>query len=105
LKKLQLAQQQVENQRDVFLFNNQLQQLRVQNEIAKMRKLMADDEDIIKLRTAIRESSEAKYANGTLTINELLRDITAENQASLIKSIHEIERIKSVYDLKNMVNQ
>ncbi|MDR2146188.1 MAG: TolC family protein [Tannerella sp.] len=105
LKKLQLAQQQVETQRDVFLFNNQLQQLQQQNEIEKMRKLTADDEEIIKLRTAIRQSSEAKYANGTMTINELLRDITAENQASLTKSIHEIERIRQIYELKNTVNQ
>ena len=105
LKKLQLAQQQVETQRDVFLFNNQLQQVQLQNEIEKVRKLTADDEEIIKLRTSIRQSSEAKYANGTMTINELLRDITAENQASLTKAIHEIERIKGIYDLKNAVNQ
>jgi outer membrane protein TolC len=104
LRKLQIAQQQTENQRDVFLFNNQIQQLQQKNAINKMQKLLADDEELIRLRKEIRLSSDAKYANGTLTINELLRDITFENQALLTKAVHEIEQIKSIYELKNTVN-
>jgi outer membrane protein TolC len=105
LRKLQLAQQQVDSQRDVFLFNNNLQQLQQKSDIQKMNKLMADDEKIIKLRTEIRQSSEAKYANGTLTINDLLRDIITENQSSLTKTIHEIEYLRSIYELKNTINR
>jgi outer membrane protein TolC len=105
LRKLQIAQQQVNTQRDVFLFNSNLQQLQQTNDIRKMNRLMADDEKIIQLRTEIRQSSEAKYANGTLTIHELLRDIIAENQSSLTKAIHEIEYLKSIYELKNTINK
>jgi outer membrane protein TolC len=105
LRKLQLAQQQVQTQREVFLFNNNLQQLQQDNEIRKMNRLMADDDKIIKLRKEIRQSSEAKYANGTLTVNELLRDIISENQSLLTKAMHEIELLKSIYELKNTVNR
>ena len=102
--KLSLAQQQLENRRETFLFNTGLQQTQQQHAIDKMQKIMADDDEIIRLRTSIRKSSEAKYANGTITVNDLLRDITAENQASLGKALHELEWLKNIYELKTTIN-
>jgi outer membrane protein TolC len=104
LRKLSLARRQVDNQREVFLFNNSLQQIQQQHAIEKMREIMAGDLEIIKLRTAIRRASEAKFSNGTITVNELLRDITAESQALLNKSLHEFEWLKNIYELKHMTN-
>ncbi|MDR1524146.1 MAG: TolC family protein [Tannerella sp.] len=104
LQKLSIAQQQIDNQREIFLFNNSLQQIQQQHAIEKMQKIMADDLEIIKLRTAIRKASEAKFSNGTITVNELLRDITAESQAMLGKSLHEFEWLKNIYELKYTTN-
>ena len=104
LKKLSLAQQQVDSRRETFLFNNTLQQLQQQVAIDKMRKMMVDDDEIIRLRTSVRRSSEAKYANGTITVNDLLRDITTESQAQLNKSLHELDWLKNIYELKYTVN-
>jgi outer membrane protein TolC len=104
LQKLSLARQQVDNQKEIFLYNNSLQQIQQQKAIAKMRKVMADDNEIIELRTSIRTASEAKFSNGTITIGELLRDITTENQALLNKSLHELEWLKNIYELKYTVN-
>ena len=104
LRRLTIAQQQVDNRREAFLFNNSLQQIQQQEAIDKMRKMMVDDGEIIGLRTSVRRSSEAKYANGTITINDLLRDITTESQAQLNKSLHELEWMKHIYELKYTVN-
>jgi outer membrane protein TolC len=104
MRKLSLAQRQVDSRLETFLFNNSLQQIRWQNAIGKMRRMMADDDEIIKLRTAIRRSSEVKYANGTITVNDLLRDITAESRALLTKSLHELEWLENIYELENTVN-
>ena len=104
IMKMSLAQQQLDNRRETFLFNTGLQQMQQQQAIDKMRKMMLDDDEIIRLRTAIRQSSEAKYANGTITINELLREITAENQASLAKALHELEWLQNIYELKSIMN-
>ena len=104
LKKLSIAQQQIDSRRETFLFNNSLQQLQQQVAIDKMRKMMIDDDEIIRLRTSVRRSSEAKYANGTITVNDLLRDITTESQAQLNKSLHELDWLKNIYELKNTVN-
>ena len=102
--KLSLAQQQLDNRRETFLFNTGLQQMQQQQAIDKMRKMMADDDEIIQLRTAIRRSSEAKYANGTITVSELLKDITAESQASLAKALHELEWLQNIYEMKTIMN-
>ena len=39
---------------------------------------MKEDDEIIRLRTNIRQAAEAKVANGTLTVTEMLREVTAE---------------------------
>jgi outer membrane protein TolC len=104
LQKLSLAQQRVESQRETFLFNTDLVAIQQRTAIEKMNKVMADDAEIIKLRTSIRETSEAKYANGTITVSELLRDIIAESQSQQSKALHEIEWLKNIYDLTNNLN-
>jgi outer membrane protein TolC len=104
VQKLSLARQQVDNQKEIFLYNNSLQQIQQQEAIAKMQRVMADDDEIIKLRTSIRTASEAKFSNGTITVSELLRDITAESRALLNKSLHELEWLKNIYELKYTMN-
>jgi outer membrane protein TolC len=104
LQRLTLARQQVDNRREVFQFNNGLQQIQQYHAIDKMRKMMIDDDEIIRLRTAIRLSSEAKYANGTITVNDLLKDITVESQALLAKALHELDRLMNIYELQYSVN-
>jgi hypothetical protein len=38
-------------------------------------------------------------------VNDLVRYITDENQAKIAKSVHEIELLKSIYDLKFTTNK
>ena len=104
LRKLTLANQQVDIRRDVFRYHNDIQQIQQYHAIDNMRKMMTDDDEIIRLRTAIRLSSEAKYENGTITVNELLKDITSESQALLGKALHELDWIMNIYELKNTIN-
>ena len=104
LQKLMLAKQQVDNRREVFRYNNSLQQIQQYHAIENMRKMMTDDDEIIRLRKTIRLASEAKYANGTITVNDLLKDITSESQASLAKALHELDWLMNIYELKFITN-
>ncbi len=49
--KIQLQRETAETNRDVFLFNNNLEQIQQNENIERYRKLMADDEEIISLRS------------------------------------------------------
>ena len=104
IRKLSIAQQQVDNQRDIFQFNTALKQSKEQVEIEKMQQVVKSDNQIIALRTSIRKAAEAKLENGTSNINDLLREITAENAAKQAQTAHEIELLKHIYDLKNTLN-
>ncbi|MDR1103425.1 MAG: TolC family protein [Tannerella sp.] len=104
LQKLSIAQQQVDSRREVFLFNQNLKMIQQQDAVDRMDRIMADDAEIIALRTSIRRASEARFAHGTMTVNDLLRDIHAESQARRARALHEIEWIKNICDLMDTVN-
>lgn len=96
--------QQLQSNQDVFLFNTRLQVTQQNNAITSMRKQMQDDEEIIRLRTNIRQAAEAKVANGTLTVTEMLREITSENMARQTKALHEIQLLMNIHELKYTTN-
>ena len=102
--KLQLQREMTESNREVFLFNNRLEQIQQQEEIARYQKLMADDEQIIALRSAVRKAAESKLAHGIIDVNDLVREINQENAARVQQSMHEIEMLKEIYDNKFTTN-
>lgn len=71
---LKNKRRQLNNNRDVFLFNTRLEMTQQDQAIRSLEKQMKDDDEIIRLRTNIRKSAEAKVANGTLTVTEMLRE-------------------------------
>ena len=102
--KLQLQREMTETNREVFLFNNRLEQIQQQEKIARYRKLMADDEEIIALRSAVRKAAESKLAHGIIDVNNLVREINQENAARVQQSMHEIEMLREIYDNKFTTN-
>ena len=102
--KLQLQRDMTENSREVFLFNNNLEQIQQNENIARYQKLMAQDGEIISLRQAVRKAAESKLAHGIIDVNDLVREINQENAACVQQSVHEIEMLKEIYDNKYTTN-
>ena len=96
--KLQQQRLLTESNREVFLFNNRLEQIQQNQEIARYRKLMTDDEEIIQLRSAVRKAAESKLAHGIIDVNDLVREINQENAARVQQKMHELEMLKQIYD-------
>lgn len=103
-KQLELNRNNINVQRETFLFNTRLDITQSNHEIEKLKKIMKHDNEIILLRNHIRQSAEAKVANGTLTVIEMLREVNAEDQAKQNKSLHEIQLLMAIYTLKNTTN-
>ena len=102
--KIQLQRDMTENSRDVFLFNSNLEQIQQNEEIARYKRLMADDEEIIALRSSVRKAAESKLSHGIIDVNDLVREINQENAAKVQRSIHEIQMLKEIYDNKFTTN-
>ena len=103
--KLQLQRDMTESNREVFLFNNNLEQIQQHENIARYQKLMAQDGEIIALRQAVRKAAESKLAHGIIDVNDLVREINQEHAACVQQSVHEIEMLKEIYDNKYTTNQ
>ena len=103
-RRLDASVRQVELQRETFLYGNRLEQVRLNADIEQMRKILEDDDRLINIRTSIREASESQLRNGTLLISDLLRDINDEHRARIDKSIHELEYLKKLYEMKYTLN-
>ena len=102
--KIQLQRDMAETNRDVFLFNNNLEQIQQNENIQRYKKLMADDEEIISLRSSIRKAAESKLSHGIIDVNDLVKEINNENAAKVQQTVHEIEMLKEIYDLKYTTN-
>lgn len=96
--------QQLHSNRDVFLFNTRVQMTQQEQAIRSMEKQMQDDDEIIRLRTNIRKAAEVKVANGTLTVTEMLRELTSESLARQTKAMHEVRLLMDIYQLKYTTN-
>ena len=103
--KIQLQRNMAETNRDVFLFNNSMEQREQNENIDCYRRLMADDADIISLRQSVRKSAESKLAHGIIDVNDLIKEINAENSARVQQSIHETEMLREMYNLKFTRNE
>ena len=104
LNKIEVSKKAMDVQKETFLFNSDLKTKQQQTEIEKLQSTLANDDEIIRLRGNIKKSATTKVDNGTLTITDLIREINAEDQAKQLKSLHEIQLIMNVYQLKNNIN-
>lgn len=104
LNKLHTAKQQVEVQREVFLFNNRLEYTEQSGQIAALRKALSDDQRIVNLRRCVREAAESKLRNGIIDTHDLLEKITEEADAASARSAREIELLQTMYELKHTAN-
>jgi outer membrane protein TolC len=104
LNKIEISKKTTDIQRETFLFNSNLKTKQQQTEVEKLQTVIKSDDEIIQLRGNIKKSTSVKIENGTSTVNDLIREINAENQAKQLKSLHEVQLILAVYQLKNNLN-
>lgn len=104
-RKLDTERQQIQSNRDLFLFNTRLQLAEQDGHISTLQQQMKDDNEIIRLRANIRKAAEAKVANGTLTVTEMLRELTNESLARQNKALHEIQLLVDLYQQKHLINE
>ncbi len=102
--RIRLQRDMAETSREVFLFNNRLELIQQNENIEQYRRLMNDDEEIIALRSSVRKAAESKLAHGIIDVNDLVKEINAENAARVQQSMHEIKLLKEVYDMKFTTN-
>lgn len=103
-KNIDLQKSLIDSQRETFLHNLRTQIPLQQNEIDKYYKTMQDDDEIIRLRKIIKDAADAKVENGTMTVTDMLRELTEYELAKQAKTVHEIQYLMSIFSLKQTTN-
>ena len=103
-KLIEIEKESLETEKETFLFNNNLSIDQIENETGKIARLIENDDEIIMLRGRIKKAAENRVESGTLAISDLVKEINAFDAASQEKSLHEIQLLLAVYNLKNLTN-
>lgn len=92
-------------EKDLFEFDARTRFDTHNAEIDRLEKVILKDVELIDLRRSVRESSEKKAERGIISVSDLLQDINLENQAELNRIVHEMELLKEIYSVKNVLNK
>ena len=104
-RKLRLSSDNIAVERDVFLFNTNMQTQSQLDHIDELRAVMKENDRIVELRANVRKAAESQLDNGVIDATALLAKLTDEKQARLTASYHEIQLLQSIYQLKYTLNK
>ena len=90
--------QLLDAQRETFLFNTNIALKQNTHEIDKLEDLITIDNEIIDLRTSIKNTAQAQHENGVITTNDLIRELNAEDQAKQNLSLHQVQLMMAKYN-------
>ena len=102
---VETQQQEIEVQKENFLFNQQFQTIQNNSDLDKIHQLINKDNELIELRESIKKASLAQLENGVITTNDYLREVNELDRAKNQKIIHEIQYLLTQYNLKAQLNQ
>lgn len=97
---IDLSRRNIEVQKDAFVFNTNVTMRQQSAEVAKYSELLATDDEIVALRTSVKNTSSVQLGNGAITTNDYLREVNAEDQARQGKIVHEIQWLMAQYTLR-----
>ncbi len=97
---LDVNRKMIDVQKEVFLFNTNLALTQQNTELNKFRELMHVDNQLIELRTEIKNTSKVQLENGVISSNDYLREVNAEDQARQNLLVHEIQLLMAGYNYK-----
>ena len=95
---LGLSQNDIDIQRDVFLFNTNITLAQQNENIKKYSDLVAKDKEIVDLRTSVKNASNAQLQNGVLNAHDYLTQVDAEAQARLGLILHQVQLLQAEYN-------
>lgn len=98
---LQISRQDLDVQKETFLFNTRLTMTSQQAQAAQYNDLIQKDQEIIDLRTSVKKAAMAQLENGVITSHDYISQVNAENQARLALALHDIQLLQVQYNHKN----
>lgn len=97
---IDLNKDQLEVDKEVFLFNTNQSVKQQHAEITKLEEYLISDNEIITLRNNVKKAALAQLENGVIDSSDYLREVNEENTATQNKIIHETDLLLAKYRQK-----
>ncbi|CAH0310064.1 hypothetical protein SRABI27_04740 [Pedobacter sp. Bi27] len=95
---IDINRKSIDIQKETFLFNTNLALKQQDAEVSKYRQMLTSDDEIIDLRTKVKNTALAQLANGVITSRDFLSEVNNEDQARQNKILHEIQLLMAQYN-------
>lgn len=105
MRKVKAQERRVKIEQETFVFNTMLEATEQMNAVDKAERIWKQDREIIRLRESLRQAGEEQYRQGVIRMTELMDRIDDEFDARVAESIHQVQFIMAVYDLRNTLGQ
>jgi outer membrane protein TolC len=99
---LDIHRNDLDIQKETFLFNTRLSLTQQQAEVNKYQALISQDQQIIDLRMAVKNASGAQLENGVITSHDYINQVNAESQARQSLILHQIQLLQSEYNTQTI---
>jgi len=98
-----INKQNLDIQKETFLFNTNLTQKQQNADIAKYEELMKTDDRIIAMRESVKKAASAQLENGVLSAHDYITQVDAEDQARQNLILHEMQLLQEQYSYQNTI--
>lgn len=98
---LRINRQDLDVQKETFLFNTRLTLTQQQVNAQQFDDMISQDQQIIALRTSVKNAAVAQLENGVITSHDYISQVNAENLARQNLALHEIQLLQIQYNSKN----
>lgn len=99
---ISVNQKMVNVQRELFMLSTNTQLKQQQAELDKLQQLIQSDQQIIGIRTQVKEAANAQLTNGVISANDYLREVNAEDQARLTMIAHQLQLLQTQINYRTL---
>jgi outer membrane protein TolC len=92
---VEVSRKMSEAQKETFLLNTRSSLTQQHAEITKLQRLLESDDQIIQLRTKVKDAAKAQLDNGVITANDYLREVNAEDLARQTRIAHQLQLLQA----------
>lgn len=103
--KIAAQKERIVHEQETFILNTMLDVTDRLNEVRKAQQVLEQDREIISLREEIRQAGEEQYKQGVIMLTDLMDMIDDEFNARVAESLHQVQLIMAICDLRNTLGQ
>jgi outer membrane protein TolC len=99
-RQIEINKLRIDSQKESFLQQTQLKLASQREDLAKIQDQIKEDQKLIEIREYMKKTAENRLENGIITVSEYITEVDAESLAKQNLSLHQIQLIQILNNIK-----